>query len=218
VPTVTRLRRSERRALIKDELVAAAAVVIARKGYRAASVAEIAAEAGYTIGAIYSNFSGKRALFDAVFDRQVDQQFALASVLEQPGGDLAGLARALLEQDENGRRWWLLWLELIVETQRDPTTEFPLKEVEARARVSIAETLRQWLPDLSEDLVLATALQALWRGWLLGATAHGHADVEGFARSIEWLVVGATASERSRTRPSPLPGVGPDQSACPDPR
>ena len=89
---------------------------------------------------------------------------------------------------------------------------------DARARVSIAETLRQWLPDLSEDLVLATALQALWRGWLLGATAHGHADVEGFARSIEWLVVGATASERSRTRPSPLPGVGPDQSACPDPR
>jgi AcrR family transcriptional regulator len=58
VPTVTRLRRSERRALIKDELVTAAAVVIARKGYQAASVAEIAAEAGYTIGAIYSNFSG----------------------------------------------------------------------------------------------------------------------------------------------------------------
>ena len=84
MPTVTRLRRSERRALIKDELVAAAAVVIARKGYRAASVAEIAAEAGYTIGAIYSNFSGKRALFDAVFDRQVDQQFALACALELP--------------------------------------------------------------------------------------------------------------------------------------
>ena len=57
-----------------------------RKGYQAASVAEIAAEAGYTIGAIYSNFSGKRGLFEAVFDRQVDEQFSLASVLEQPGG------------------------------------------------------------------------------------------------------------------------------------
>jgi AcrR family transcriptional regulator len=203
VPTVTRLRRSERRALIKDELIDAAAVVIARKGYQAASVAEIAAEAGYTIGAIYSNFSGKRALFEAVFDHQVDQQFALASVLEQPGGDLAGLARALLDQDENGRRWWLLWLELIVETQRDPTTEFPLKDVEARARASIAETLRQWLPDLSEDLVLATALQALCRGWLLGAAAHRQADVEGLTRSIEWLVVGATTSERSGARPDP---------------
>ena len=80
--------------------------------------------------------------------------------------------------------------------------EFPLKDVEARARASIAETLRHWLPDLSEDLTLATALQALWRGWLLGAAAHRQADVEGFARSIEWLVVGATTSERSRTRPN----------------
>jgi len=201
VPTVTRLRRSERRALIKDELVDAAAVVIARKGYQAASVAEIAAEAGYTIGAIYSNFSGKRALFEAVFDRQVDQQFALASVLDLPDGDLADLARALLDQDENGRRWWLLWLDLIIETQRDRATEFPLKDVEARARASIAETLRQWLPDLSEDVVLASALQALCRGWLLGAAARGQADREGFARSIEWLVLGATTSERSGTRP-----------------
>ena len=201
MPTVTRLRRSERRALIKDELVDAAAVVIARKGYQAASVAEIAAEAGYTIGAIYSNFSGKRALFEAVFDRQVDQQFALASVLDLPDGDLADLARALLDQDENGRRWWLLWLDLIIETQRDRATEFPLKDVEARARASIAETLRQWLPDLSEDVVLASALQALCRGWLLGAAARGQADREGFARSIEWLVLGATTSERSGTRP-----------------
>ncbi len=202
MPTVTRLRRTERRALIKDELVDAAAVVIARKGYQAASVAEIAAEAGYTIGAIYSNFSGKRALFEAVFDRQVDEQFSLASVLEQPGGDLADVARALLDQDENGRRWWLLWLELIIETQRDPATEFPLKDIEAQARASIAETLRHWLPDLGEDLTLATALQALCRGWLLGAAAHHPADVEGFARSIEWLVVGAITSERSGTRPN----------------
>ena len=197
---VTRLRRSERRALIKDELVDAAAAVIARKGYQAASVAEIAAEAGYTVGAVYSNFSGKRALFEAVFDRQIDHQFALASDLDQPG-DLGELARALLHQDENGRRWWLLWLEFIIEAQRDPAHAFPLRDVEARARSSIADILRDWIPALGDDLTLATALQALWRGWMLGAAAHGQADSEGFARSIEWLVVGATASERSGPRP-----------------
>jgi AcrR family transcriptional regulator len=198
---VTRLRRSERRALIKDELADAAAVVIARKGYQAASVAEIAAEAGYTVGAVYSNFSGKRALFEAVFDRQVEQQFAIASVLDQPGGDLGELARALLDQDENGRRWWLLWLEFVIEAQRDPANAFPLRDTEARARASIADILREWLPGLSEDLTLATALQSLWRGWLLGAAAHSQADSEGFARSIEWLVVGATTCERSGVRP-----------------
>jgi AcrR family transcriptional regulator len=199
MPAMTRLRRSERRNLIKDELVDAAAVVIALKGYQAASVAEIAAEAGYTVGAIYSNFSGKRALFEAVFDRQIDRQFAIASVLDQPDGDLGEVARALLDQDENGRRWWLLWLEFIIETQRDPANAFPLQDIEARARASIADTLREWIPDLSDDLILATALQSLWRGWLLGGAADRVADSEGFARSIEWLVVGATTSKRSRS-------------------
>ena len=198
MPAVTRLRRSERQALIRGELIDAAAALIARKGYQAASVAEIAAEAGYTVGAVYSNFSGKRALFEAVFDRQVDQQFAMASALDQPGGDLGKLARALLDLDEDGRRSWLLWLEFIIEAQRDPGNAFPLLDIEGRARAFTAEILRQWLPDISEDLTLATALQALWRGWLLGAAAYGQADSEGFARSIEWLVVGATTSERSK--------------------
>ena len=63
----TRLRRSERQAQIRDGLVDAATTVFAHKGYEAASVAEIAAEAGYTVGAVYSNFSGKRALYEAVF-------------------------------------------------------------------------------------------------------------------------------------------------------
>jgi AcrR family transcriptional regulator len=205
MPAVTRLRRSERRNLIKDELVDAAADVIARKGYQAATVAEIAAEAGYTVGAIYSNFSGKRALFEALFVRQIDRQFAIASVLERPDGNLGELARALLDQDEDGRRWWLLWLEFIIETKRDPANAFPLQDIEVRARTSIADTLREWLPGVSEDLTLATALQALWRGWLLGAAASRQTDSEGFARSIEWLVVGASTSEHSRIRPNAQP-------------
>ena len=197
---VTRLRRGERRALIKEELVDAATNVFARKGYQAASVAEIAEEAGYTVGAVYSNFDGKRALFEAVFDRQADQQLAMASSLDRPADDLVGLARALLDLDENGQRWWLLWLEFIIEAQRDPTTAFPLRDLEIRTRASIAGILRERLPGLNEDLTLATALQALWRGWMLGGgAAQRQPDNEGFARSIEWLITGA-ANARKRTR------------------
>jgi AcrR family transcriptional regulator len=192
---VTRLRRGERRALIKEELVDAATNVFARKGYKAASVAEIAEEAGYTVGAVYSNFDGKRALFEAVFDRQADQQLAMASSLERPADDVVGLARALLDLDENGQRWWLLWLEFIIEAQRDPTTAFPLGDLEIRTRAAIADILRELLPGLNEDLTLATALQALWRGWMLcGAAAQRQPDSEGFARSIDWLITGATTS------------------------
>jgi AcrR family transcriptional regulator len=42
--------------------------VFARRGFDAASVEEIAEEAGYSHGAVYSNFDGKADLFLAVFE------------------------------------------------------------------------------------------------------------------------------------------------------
>jgi AcrR family transcriptional regulator len=194
----TRLRRSERQALIRDELVDAAATVFAHKGYEAASVAEIAAEAGYTVGAVYSNFSGKRALFEAVFAQKTDEEFALATSLVNSVDDLDGIARRLLDQDANQRRWWLLWLEVVIEAQRDPSRTFPLSGLESQSRTSIADMLKGQLPSIDEDLTLATALQAIWRGWLLGEAAGQQGDAEGLARAMEWLIAGAAAASKDR--------------------
>lgn len=198
----TRLRRSERQALIRDELVDAGATVFARKGYEAASVAEIAAEAGYTVGAVYSNFPGKRALFEAVFAQKADEQFALATSLVHSVDDLEGIARRLLDQDANQRRWWLLWLEAVIEAQRDPAKAFSLGDLEARSRSLIADILKGQLPGIDEDLTLATALQAIWRGWLLGEAADQQSDAEGLARAMEWLIAGAAAGSKDQASPS----------------
>jgi len=43
-----------------DRLLAAARGVFARSGFHGASVEEIASEAGFSTGALYSNFDGKR--------------------------------------------------------------------------------------------------------------------------------------------------------------
>jgi AcrR family transcriptional regulator len=63
-----RLLRAERKERTKGELVEAARVVFLRRGFHAASLDEIAEEAGYTKGAVYSNFGGKDDLFLAVFE------------------------------------------------------------------------------------------------------------------------------------------------------
>ncbi len=202
MPAPVRLRRSERRALVREELVDAAATVFARKGYDAASVAEIAAQAGYTVGAVYSNFSGKRALFEAVFAQKSDETFALATTFGSSVEDLAGIARRLLDQDANERRWWLLWLEAVIEAQRDPAKVWPLSSVEAYSRSSIAGILREQLPGIEDDLTLATALQAIWRGWLLGAAADQQGDAEGLARAMQWLIAGAVADSSDHERQS----------------
>ncbi|HLI65283.1 MAG TPA: TetR/AcrR family transcriptional regulator [Caulobacteraceae bacterium] len=65
-PTPTPPPPTRKRRQTVSRLVAAAAAVIAEKGFQRASLDEIAARAGMTKGAIYSNFGSKDDLFWAV--------------------------------------------------------------------------------------------------------------------------------------------------------
>jgi AcrR family transcriptional regulator len=67
----TRAARAQRREA-RDELLTAALRVFARRGYRQAGVDEIAAEAGYSKGALYWHFSGKEELLTALLEERVD--------------------------------------------------------------------------------------------------------------------------------------------------
>src|SRR5918998_252098 len=67
----TRTARAEGREA-REELLAAALRVFARRGYRQAGVAEIAAAAGYSKGALYWHFSGKEELLATLLEEQVD--------------------------------------------------------------------------------------------------------------------------------------------------
>ena len=60
------MTRAERRAQTRAALLDAAARVFAERGFGGASVEAIAAEAGYTRGAFYSNFASKEELFVAL--------------------------------------------------------------------------------------------------------------------------------------------------------
>jgi AcrR family transcriptional regulator len=75
--TQTRLDRRSRAARAegreaRDELLTAALRVFARRGYRQAGVDEIAAEAGYSKGALYWHFSGKEELLVALLEERID--------------------------------------------------------------------------------------------------------------------------------------------------
>src|SRR5881398_1023551 len=67
----TRAARAQGREA-RDELLAAALRVFARRGYREAGVDEIAAEAGYSKGALYWHFSSKAELLTALLDERID--------------------------------------------------------------------------------------------------------------------------------------------------
>ena len=62
-PQRPRPTRAETKARTREQLLDAAARVFAQKGFAGASVEEIAESAGYSTGALYSNFDGKEQLF-----------------------------------------------------------------------------------------------------------------------------------------------------------
>ena len=71
-----RLTRPQQQARTRERLIEAAARVFAERGFHGASVEEIAAEAGYSIGAVYSNFDGKEDLYLALLDEHVRERVA----------------------------------------------------------------------------------------------------------------------------------------------
>jgi AcrR family transcriptional regulator len=166
----TRKRRQEQ---TRGDLLDAAARVFARRGYHAASVEEIAAEAGYTTGAVYSNFKGKEELFLALADRQVDNRvreiLAVAETAEgggEPGAEAAEQFLAFLERDPE---WPLLFYEFWSMGVRSERLQGELRKRRDAVRDALAETLERVATKAGFELRfpprdLATAIAAAVNG------------------------------------------------------
>lgn len=140
----TRAARAEGREA-RDELLSAALRVFARRGYRDAGVDEIAAEAGYSKGALYWHFSGKADLLQALLEERV-----YGPVREK----VALLATAPPEQDMSveGTRTFASQLAeerdaLVVEREywslaiRDPELRARYAERQSQLRQEMADAL-----------------------------------------------------------------------------
>src|SRR6476646_8049035 len=69
----SRLTREQSRANTRERVLTAARSVFANRGFHGASVEEIASEAGFSTGALYSNFDGKEDLFLVLMEREIEE-------------------------------------------------------------------------------------------------------------------------------------------------
>jgi AcrR family transcriptional regulator len=121
-----RLTRKEQQAETRRRLLDAGEHVFLRRGLQGSSVEEIAAEAGFTRGAFYSNFKSKDELFiELLHTRVYDRYTELArESIEQPGSPREQLRWGAervrdVQKDEKGRWLFRLWLECLTQAARD---------------------------------------------------------------------------------------------------
>ena len=119
-----RTTRSERKARTRSDLLAAARRVFLRRGFHVASLDEIAEEAGYTKGAVYSNFSGKDDLFLALLEEHYAQRAGAYAELMFEDDDVEearrATARYMLESYEREPAWWTLISDFATHASADP--------------------------------------------------------------------------------------------------
>jgi len=138
--------REARRAQTRARLLDAAAEVFARLGFHAATVDDVAAAAGYTKGAVYSNFAGKDALFLALLDRHLDAQFAQMErlfAIEATDDLLGAVEHESAQAAQTGTAFGLLTMEFWLYAMRDATAKAALAERYARMRGRLAELIAE---------------------------------------------------------------------------
>lgn len=165
-----RLTRAQQQAVTRERLLAAAEQVFARHGYGGASIDLISAEAGYSKGAIYSNFESKEALFLELLRLYVERDMAeLERIVSLAPDKLSGALSAWLETMHTDSDCPLLATELQLHARRSPTFAeqyYVLQDQQGRALAGILERFfeAQSIPPPMDPLDLAASMTALAHG------------------------------------------------------
>ena len=175
VATSPRMRRPPREE-VRRRLLDAGASVFAERGLEGASVEEIAETAGFSRGALYSNFQDKYELFLALANREdrriVGEIAALAAEQSSPAGFFDALRRRGVRQKPEARQWGILSMELWLYAMRTPEVRTLLAERQATLRTMFGAAIeaefgsRGWSVPLPADQVGAVVL-ALDEGLML---------------------------------------------------
>lgn len=97
-----RLSRADAQSRTRELIVASATELFLRDGFTATSLEAVAAHAGFTRGAVYSNFTSKVSLGTAVIDDLYDREIArVLALAESARGD--GLAAVITALDDWAR-------------------------------------------------------------------------------------------------------------------
>ena len=168
-----RLTRAQKRERTFEELIWAAERLFTERGFHASTVDEIALAAGYTKGAVYSNFASKEDLFFAVYERRAEKALAgIGEVLDE-NGPAAGLE--LLASDAARRRgsaedgWLAVFFEFWAHVVRRPELRERFARIHGRTLEPMAAAVERFAGERGISIpVEARSLNVAMNAMVLG--------------------------------------------------
>jgi AcrR family transcriptional regulator len=164
--------KSMPRATREQEMLDAAERVFAERGYRPASMNEIAETAGISKALLYSYFDSKEGLYIACVERVRARLFqraeAAAAAADDPAGQLEAFVRVFFDHIDEGREaWWVLYGEAsaaAIGEMRRKNAELIARLLRAAARATNGLPSDAAVELLAYSLVGGGELAARW--WL----------------------------------------------------
>ena len=199
-----RLTREQSKANTREKLLDAAARVFAARGFNGSSVEEIAAEAGYSTGALYSNFDGKEDLFLSLLDREVDRHISEVQEAARRG--------TIAERTRGGAEQWMsiverepallmLFVEFWAYGARDERVRERVADQFARVRAMLTRLIADSAREFDLELLLPAEQMALVVDALADGIARQKlADPDAVPDSLMGNVLSLLFSAASRQR------------------
>jgi len=174
---VSSRRRREKRVDVKAKILESAYAIFTEKGYDGASLERVAEAAGFSKGAVYSNFANKDELFFELVSARIDERIeALRTVLAKRPGFKGVASAACAAGKELGAigeanpGWQMLFIEFWLRCARNEELRSRLAEKRRAMRSRIAEGFETEVAasgrrlGKAEAMDLATTMLALSNG------------------------------------------------------
>ncbi|MGS1006924.1 TetR/AcrR family transcriptional regulator [Achromobacter anxifer] len=159
-----RLTREQSRDQTRQRLLDAAQSIFLAKGFVAASVEDIAEQAGYTRGAFYSNFTSKSELFLQLLRRDHERVMSDMRAIFEDGESRPQMEARVLEYYSTHYRendCFLLWMEGKLQAARDPDFRAGFVACMRELREATTEYIRQFSARVGTPLRMPPEQMAL---------------------------------------------------------
>jgi AcrR family transcriptional regulator len=205
-----RLTRAEAKAETRRRVLEAAEVAFRRDGYHGASLERIAAEAGFTTGAIYSTFESKAGVMLALVAAQAERRRAVwtevLAAAETAEDFVAEVSRRAAREGAGERDWWAALIEFMTVIARDEKLRVRYAEIHEESLTALAASIRTWMQRAgghwrNSPERLAVVVTALARGLAVeGLVAPAAVSEDLIVEAQLTLLRGAQAERESEAR------------------